>query len=403
MGPKSRKSNRTSCTDLPASITNNASTSFEEYLRSRKRQRNQDSDADTTIRPTNKSANINPGLEDNDIFFSNQYDTAEDNNSNIDPTSADDIPSAEQENETDSENTDQTTAHQREEKLIKLMSKGLKYAASWSNVLSFLSVTGRTRFSREQYKIFQDAIKSSSNSADNLLSYSSVRENQTKYFNMTCFPESTIIWIPCTSLRTTLSGNITKTLTAEGHMKDVRECVKIVMPSAWAKYDMSLYPTHSDIIEGTHVSDVAKLSIERSPIVNGREYHIGNSSSFWSMYKGNLASIDIGTLISIPVNDCLSADSGLSSWATTTEKDKHAVVCKTGPQWCVSTPKYKSNYQPIFNYTDLSADERKVYDYLKDSELTFEEFNDIEDDRSISRNKRPSKKSQTNSLRYIEP
>ena len=69
-------------------------------------------------------------------------------------------------------------------------------------------------------------------------------------------------------------------------------------------------------------------------------------------------------------------------------------MCKTGPQWCVSAPKYSSIYRPSFNTSSLSAEEHKVYVYLKESHLTFEEFNNIEEQETKAKRKGKSNNTQ---------
>ena len=84
--------------------------------------------------------------------------------------------------------------------IIHVLQSGLKYAASWSSLVSFLSTHGRTRFPKELYQIYNETIMTSSDNNQKLLSYSTTRQGQSNYFNSHCFPKSTIFHFPCLNL-----------------------------------------------------------------------------------------------------------------------------------------------------------------------------------------------------------
>ena len=178
----------------------------------------------------------------------------------------------------------------------------------------------------------KESIEAASNYREKMVSYTTVRGTQTNLFTTVCFHKPVLIWLHCSGLPKRLGRKISKPKLANGEMKDGRKCVNVVMPSEWAKYDMSFHPTYTDIVKGEHNHDASCLSIERTPIVNGREHSIGNTTSFWSIYKGNIINVDIGTLVSIPVNTSITADSNLTPWTTQDINGQHVVVCKTGPQ-----------------------------------------------------------------------
>lgn len=255
-----------------------------------------------------------------------------------------------------------------------IMKKGIHYAASWESLLTFLCVTGRTRFSRDLYSILREAVQTVSKDEVSLLSYSSAREKQTSYFNDYCFPKSNIFHIPITNLPSEHSKKLSSIKTASGDKKDVRECVKVVLPSAWARYDISSYPSYSDVIEGKHHVEKSEISIEHTAVVNDREFHTGTTSSFWATYKHLYVNVNIGTLISVK----LSFDNLTSEWKRTfdlidDEQGNYFVECVTGPQWCVSPPNHVSSRSVPVSMEHLSADEKILYENFKISNASLDE------------------------------
>ena len=481
MDKKRRRSNRASGTDLPREITARASNAFSSYLNRRKRSRpsapeiqpqgNQSPlSADELPQPTPvppRAEGSNPIIDIPDEVYDAQQlhanHTSEQHKPNLTqgtnnieddhdgiatllrPEIDNEIEAGEESlenNHEESENNENThtlpsqsqhdnpnsTANNPTDipSLVKHLKKGLKYTASWSSLLSFITVTGRTRFPKAHYKVLQEAIETSSHSAETILSYSSTRENQNSYFNNFCFPKSNIHYVPCDNLPTTLAGTISTVETAAGEKQDVRECVKVVPVSSWAKFDISLHPTYGDIIDGDHHNNGHDLSIERSAIVHDREHFIGSSSSFWALHEGNIVNVDPGTIVNIPVKSgqprntknaskdkrstkgqstkAHSSDSKISmadknsqtaDKKTASNKKKLTsadetfvsprkdvsplsyedrkggtyVRCKTGPQWCVTSPQYTSPRCKTVDNASLSADEQVVYNFLKVSNL----------------------------------
>ena len=124
--------------------------------------------------------------------------------------------------------------------------------------------------------------------------------------------------------------------------KDVRECIKIIFPTSWAQYDLSLFPLYEDLTNGDHHTCRSKLSIERSPIVTNRAHSIGEISSFWAQYQNTIVNVDKGTLLSIPVNDKIHEGIDLGCWYTISSNKGQVIECTTGHQWCVSKKGFQS-------------------------------------------------------------
>ena len=77
-----------------------------------------------------------------------------------------------------------------EQYIVHVLKSGLKYAASWTSLVSFLSTHGRTRFPKELYQIYRESIITSSDNNKKLLSYSTSRTARSQYFNGHCLSKT---------------------------------------------------------------------------------------------------------------------------------------------------------------------------------------------------------------------
>ena len=293
-----------------------------------------------------------------------------------------------------------------EQYIVHVLQSGLKYAASWSGLVSFLSTHGRTRFPKELYQIYRETVITSSDNNKKLLSYSTSRQTQSKYFNGHCFPKHKILYFKCNKLnkkmrtirpyvKATVSDTPDEQLpdnlnnksrrkrpyvqTAVRDSRDVRECVKVILPSSWAKYDMAFHTSYKDIIDGRHHTDESQLSIERSPIINNRRISLGTSRSFWAFYEGVAVGVNCGTRITIPIDLNTTLPAGHSREEELREfdviekgtREDTCLDCIIGPQWCVSTPTFSDTFQTKVDETSLSADELTIYKLLNKSSKPF--------------------------------
>ena len=432
MDRKRRRSNQSSGTDIPRELRNSASSAFTNYLNRAKRNRTNNTQSSTSLQhitqpPAGELTESNtyntnvhapqehfqtsehiqsPGQEP-DMEFNESDDDQQHPATLLHPTDTDHIqddahiaigqeePSPGEAQPVEEQDLTQHMATTSSNDnsvvistLLKHMKKGFKYSASWPSMLSFLSVTGRTRFPKKHYKVLQDTVHTLTESADTMPSYTLARDAQNKFFNDFCFPKSEIHYVKCDILPRSLARNIRKITTIDGEERDARECVKIVKPSAWAKFDLSLLPSYSDIIEGDHHTNTGELSIERSAIVADREHFIGNSSSFWALHNGSVVNIDVGTSIRIPITHSSSADTTYFPLRFEKDNNEYFIACKTGPQWCVTSRDYISQRLTTVDPSVLSADEELLYDSLKSSNLSL----DITSNTSTKGNSKSNKK-----------
>ena len=126
---------------------------------------------------------------------------------------------------------------------------------------------------------------------------------------------------------------------ADGQMRDERQCVRIILPTAWAAFDLSLYHSYNDIVDGIiHHTSEHSLSVERSQLVSDREHFVSTTNSFWAQKDNNTFSVDIGTLVTITLNEEITAGFNCHNWFAKGDTGSQKVTCRTGPQWCVTSP-----------------------------------------------------------------
>ena len=268
MDRKRRRSNQSSSTDSPREITNKASSAFTNYLNRAKRHRPHNAPVHEHTQPPpepsadNVTHSIPNTIQQNDSLAQNQHkESAHTPNQYPDPN-FDESDNEHQQTATllyptdtagidenhldDPDQQDPTNnvvsavlqpnepIHERNisvaddsaviSSLLKHMKKGFKYSASWPSMLSFLSVTGRTRFPKKHYKVLQDTVHTLTESAESMPSYTLARDAQNRFFNDFCFPKTEIHYNRCDILPNTLTRNIRTVSTTDGE-KEIRENV----------------------------------------------------------------------------------------------------------------------------------------------------------------------------------
>ena len=130
------------------------------------------------------------------------------------------------------------------------------------------------------------------------------------------------------------------------HTVDVRDTIQLILPSEWAKYDLSLYHVYKDIIEGDHHSNPEQLSIEKSPIIKDRPTIIGSSTTFWAKSNNCIVPAPTTSTLQFICPYTNKQTSLYKSWPTCSEELSENSALKilgiVGVQWCVTKSGYTS-------------------------------------------------------------
>ena len=169
---------------------------------------------------------------------------------------------------------------------------------TWENMVGFLAVAGRAPFSAEQYEFFNGLIKHRNNNTP-LPEYKTVRKYMGRNLVDWCFPASKVHHVSDVDMpRGSDRGKIIQT--HDKREKPARSCVRVVLPSDWAKLDVCTYTFYEDVFEHPQRDSSEFLSVEQTPIVQRRAPFIGSELTLWSLFAGVPCISRQGDTVSIP-------------------------------------------------------------------------------------------------------
>ena len=126
-------------------------------------------------------------------------------------------------------------------------------------------------------------------------------------------------------------------------LKSVRDCVRIVLPSEWAKVDMITDGFFKCVYEQSDDDYPEAFSIENSPIIQHRRLTCGVDLVLWALYNDAVCPCEFGDHVTFncnkPVRTAGKGHSYESSWTVTgVQGTPHSIVHGTvGPLWCVTS------------------------------------------------------------------
>ena len=182
--------------------------------------------------------------------------------------------------------------------LCNVLRKRLNCILTWDKMLAYLSISGRAPFSALQYATLVSAVRTArartltdvneDHAEDrtdyHLHTYKTIRAQMKRYLGGWCLPKSTLVYIGGPSLPTSRSPSYVSTINAG--RKRVEHCVSLVLPSEWAKMDISTPSFYADAYEHPRRADSDFLTIENTPIVNSRAAFCGKTCVVWSYRNG---------------------------------------------------------------------------------------------------------------------
>ncbi len=261
--------------------------------------------------------------------------------------------------------------------------KALRLVSNWNRLFSFLCVTGAIRFTARQYKILAAAIMTVSNGAEKLRTYKTIRSTQWTFIEEYLFPKSSIIYISGNNRRIHRSRTKRTISSSNNGKQDPRECVRLVLPSEWAKLDLLTSPIFNNIY---NLSSSKKLCIENTPLSsnNLKQKYVSGRCSLWARYKNTVLPTDLDDIIQMqcgPLNvneaGSITKDEWISRISSTSTSAGSDVLIKgrIGSSWCV-----RSKHTTDENkFTDISLDEseQSLFNISNKATHTFEDLDRI--------------------------
>jgi len=210
---------------------------------------------------------------------------------------------------------------------IRTLSRRMRSVLTWEKMLGFSSIAGATKFTAMQYKILSIALRTA-NPDIRLFTYKTLRSTMKLTLTGHCYPKSMV-----TELKRT-NGNCPGTEPEDRPSTEIR----LVLPSEWAKLDVSTYPFYADVFENSDRARPDFLSIEDAPIVQQRAISIGQELRLWATYDNAMYPTQLGDVINIPCSKGTPLECSLPEWPEQCDIDTSGVLIKgiVGPMWCVT-------------------------------------------------------------------
>lgn len=167
---------------------------------------------------------------------------------------------------------------------VEFLRSRLAAVLTWEKLVSFLAICGRAPYSAEQYSLLQSVV-SSIPGATPLHEYKTVRRQMSTNLSDWCFPKSQLHFV--SNIERPRGTQVVKTVkTCNAGRKPAQACVRVIMPSEWAKLDIATYTFYTDVYDHPDRNKPDNLTIETSPIIQRRAPFIGREPKLWVWYKG---------------------------------------------------------------------------------------------------------------------
>ena len=170
---------------------------------------------------------------------------------------------------------------------LSMLSDRMAQIVSRDRMLAYLMIAGHTGLTASQYETFRECIAGERRlqSGIALHPYKTIRRQMRGNLSTWCFPTSSIKLVEGTE-QPRGARHIKKVLTDANVMKPALSCVRMVLPSEWAKLDVCTYTFYSDVYEHPSQATHEHLTIENAPIVQFRDAIIGKNPVLWSLFSG---------------------------------------------------------------------------------------------------------------------
>ena len=240
---------------------------------------------------------------------------------------------------------------------MRKMKRRMAVIVRWDKMLSCVAMSGNIRLNAHQYSFLVRALRNANPDVD-LKDYREVTGSFWRNMLAHALPKSVLYNID----ERNASGP--RRITATGGHNRPGACVRIVVPSDWARVDMSSDIFYRNVFESSESRNPESQTIEDAPIVQNREIVCGAELVVWADFNDAVCPCEVGDKVQFP---CSSVPRSLSNtlyespWTTYRRETAPAVLVEgyVGHVWCVS--KNAADASAI----NGTAREKAVYDVLK--------------------------------------
>ena len=216
-----------------------------------------------------------------------------------------------------------------------------RYLLKWERLLAFVAITGPEHFTASALRFMSIALDTATAGASHVPTYKTVRSAQWDFLVSHLFVPSKLLHIGYNYREAHRSERKEFVDTINNGKQDTRDCVRMVLPSDWAKLDCVTLPIYNDLFNSQRKDGRIGISIEHAPLVYDcdRSTYLSMKSSIWARYKKTVIPSSYSELLHYPVGKLLKyCDNDMEDehWFTHSDS-KVNFSCQVGPSWCVRT------------------------------------------------------------------
>ena len=249
---------------------------------------------------------------------------------------------------------------------LRTMRRRMKTIVSWEQMVACVGVSSGVALNERQYRYLVNALDTVKPSLS-MRAYAGVKNKFWRSVMRFAAPKSEILHV--SDRLSPVHKDYSRIRSVNAGWKHAGDCVRIVMPSEWAKLDIATDCFFKSVFEQVETSHQDIISIERSPIIQHRRIYCGEDTVLWSLYRDAVCPCEQNDHVTFNCNKAVKIATTTSyetMWRVTTVQDTpYSIVHgKVGPIWCVLNT---ANYKPV---GDMSEDEREVFTLLKNQSFT---------------------------------
>lgn len=138
----------------------------------------------------------------------------------------------------------------------------------------------------------------------------------------------------------------------DGIYRHPRTFIRLVLPSAWPRFDMQLHNVYSEMITGDHHTNTNLLSTERPAVIKNRSLLTGTATTFWALHDGEMTAARPGDFVSFAFTDHLENFNLVKGWpcemsnTQVSHQSTYFLQRMVDQQWCVGKYGFWSLWYP---------------------------------------------------------
>ena len=162
----------------------------------------------------------------------------------------------------------------------------MRYVLQWERMVGLVSLLGPSHFTCKGLHFLSRCIKTATKGTTKVPTYKTVKSSQWKFMIETLFVRSSLFHIGECCITTHRALQSKKVQTINNGECDIRDCIRIILPSDWARLDIQTLQIYIELFENKTQSERIGINIEHAPIVidSDRSLYLSSSKSIWAQY-----------------------------------------------------------------------------------------------------------------------